>query len=256
MTETIFRPGTLYRGARWLYQRLPFHEQLYALIFFTSWRWLWHMKVVKTRYGFESLRNWLLDRKYGGSCGGSYPTRFGALGAKGTESVDYYELSQLFDGRNGVDIKESDVLVDIGCGKGRVINWWLHQGLRNKIIGLELDERFAQSTAERLKPYDKVRIVCGNALENLPEDGTIFFLFNPFHAPVVEKLKDRLYDMFRERGDLTVVYCNCKYLEVFQNDPNWIVKAPRVRTFHRCAFIRLRACPSPVHAGASLRESR
>jgi SAM-dependent methyltransferase len=256
VAETTSHPGTPHRGVRWLCQRLPFHEWLYALVFCTPWRWLWRMKVVKTRCGFESLRNWLLDSKYGGSCGGAYPTRFEALGAKGTSSIDYYQLSRLFDPRNGVIIKESDVLVDVGCGKGRVINWWLHQGLRNKMVGLELDERFAQLTAERLKPYDNVRILSGNALDNIPEDGTIFFLFNPFHAPVVEKLKDLLNGMFCERGDVTIVYCKCECLDLFQNDPNWVVEPLRVRSFYKAAIIRLKAAAPAMLATAPLRESR
>jgi SAM-dependent methyltransferase len=232
--------GSLYGGARWLYRRLPFHEQLFFLIFHSSWRWEFRMRVIKTHCGIEALRNWLLDRKYGGSCGGRYPTHFGALGAKDTSSIDYYQLSRLFHAKNGVVIKESDVLVDVGCGKGRVINFWLHQGLRNKIVGIELDERFARPAAERLKPYKNVRIVCGNALDNVPEDGTIFFLFNPFHAPVVAAFKDRLCSMFRDGGSVTIVYCNCKCLDLFQNDPNWVVEPMRLRTFYPAAVIRLK----------------
>jgi hypothetical protein len=244
--------GSLYGGTRWLYRRLPFHERLYALVFHTQWRWLWAVNVVKTRCGLELLRNWLVDRKYGGSCGGAYPTRFEGLGAKGTSSIDYYQLSRIFHEMNGVIIKESDVLVDVGCGKGRVINWWLHQGLRNKIVGIELDERFARPTAERLKPYDNVRIICGNALDNIPEDGTIFFLFNPFHAPVVAAFKDRLYSMFRDRGNVTVVYYRCLYVDHFQNDPNWVVEFQRSRTFYRAAVIRLRGDVSRAEAGTGV----
>jgi SAM-dependent methyltransferase len=248
--------SALHRGARWLYRRLPFHEQLYALVFHTQWRRLWYFKVVKTRCGLESLRNWLLDRKYGGSCGGAYPTRFEEIGAKSTSSIDYYQLSRLFHEKNGVVIRESDVLVDVGCGKGRVINWWLHQALRNKIVGIELDERFARFAAKRLKPYANVRIVCGNALDNVPEDGTVFFLFNPFHAPVVEAFKDRLYSMFHDRGNVTIVYCNCKCLDLFRNDPNWVVQPPRLRTFYPCAVIRLKGGLPPAAPARSASEGQ
>ena len=43
-------------------------------------------------------------------------------------------LPKLFNERNGTAIKSSDVLVDVGCGRGRVINWWLSLGLGNKIV--------------------------------------------------------------------------------------------------------------------------
>jgi hypothetical protein len=32
----------------------------------------------------------------------------------------------------------------------------------------------------------------GNALENLPSDGTLFFLFNPFAREVVDRFRVRL----------------------------------------------------------------
>ncbi len=80
------------------------------------------------------------------------------------------------------------MLVDIGCGKGRVINFWLHQGLTNRLIGLELDPDVATAAQQRLAPYRNVQIIVGDAIENLPTDGTLFYLYNPFERPIVEAL--------------------------------------------------------------------
>jgi SAM-dependent methyltransferase len=200
--------------------------------------WFYWMQIIKTRCGLESVRNFLIDRHFGGSCGGAYPTRFADSGARGTSSVDYYQLPKLFHEQNGVVIRPSDVLLDVGCGKGRVINWWLGRGLRNKMIGIELDERFAAPTAERLRKYSNVSIVCGNALEHIPPDGTLFFLFNPFTAPVVEAFKDRVIEVCGEDGDVTIVYSFCVHADIFRNDPRWVVEPARTKTFWPAVVVR------------------
>jgi hypothetical protein len=145
-------------------------------------------------------------------------------------------------------IRPSDVLVDVGCGKGRVINWWLSRGLRNKMIGIELDERFAAPTAARLQAYPNVSIFCGNALEHIPPDGTLFFLFNPFTAPVVEAFKDRVIDVCGENANPTILYSFCVHADVFRNDPRWIVEPVRIKTFWPAVVVR-RA--RPLHSSHS-----
>jgi len=206
--------------------------------------WFYRMQLVKTRCGLELLRNYLFDRQFGSSCGGAYPTRFADTGARGTSSVDYCQLPKLFHERNGVMIRDTDVLVDVGCGKGRVINWWLRRGLHNKMIGIELDDRFAAPTAERLRQFPNVSIVCGNALENIPPDGTLFFLFNPFTAPIVAAFKDRVIEVCGEAADVTIVYSLCAHAEVFRNDPRWVVTSVQTKTFWPAVVIR-RARPLP-----------
>ncbi len=133
-------------------------------------------------------RNALIDIRYGGLLLGKIKTRYAHLGAVNTENSDYAALSRIFENR----IKSSDVLVDIGCGKGRVINEWLSYGLGNRMIGIELDERIAEQTRRRLRRYRNVTILTGDAIQNIPIDGTLFYLYNPFAAHVMEAFKNRL----------------------------------------------------------------
>ncbi len=160
-------------------------------------------------------------------------------------------LPKLFNERNGTAIKSSDVLVDVGCGRGRVINWWLSLGLGNKIVGIEMEDRFAAEAAARLAPYPNVRIIQGNALEHIPPDGTIFYLFNPFGREVLAAYKDRLIDVFGAGLDVTIVYHFACHADVFENDPRWVVEPGRTKTFHPSVIVR----PAPVTApvlGAAL----
>lgn len=70
---------------------------------------------------------------------------FKRLGANGVYHTDYSVINTIF---SLVPIGEQDVLVDVGCGKGRVINYWLSQGYTNKMVGLELDPQVAAQTVQ------------------------------------------------------------------------------------------------------------
>ncbi len=113
-------------------------------------------------------------------------------------------------------IAPNDVLVDVGCGKGRVLAWWLSRGYRNRMIGLELDPRIAAATAARFAAASNVRVIAGDAVENLPPDGTLFWLFNPFDEPVLRAFRDRLKQCCEEGARL--VYSHARHLAVFSGD--------------------------------------
>src|SRR5262249_38218171 len=111
------------------------------------------------------LRNSILDFRYGGSfLGGAVYNSRGPEGASMVINTEYGVMPQLFNGRVG----KADVLVDVGCGKGRVINWWLSRGLGKKIIGVELDEHVAEVTKRRLRRYPHIEIRSGSILDVLP----------------------------------------------------------------------------------------
>lgn len=147
----------------------------------------------------RTCRNALFDLRYGGFSGGY--ARNPVEGAHGTGATDYALMPQIFSGL----IRPSDVLVDVGCGRGRVVNFWLSQGYRNRIYGLELMEHVAADTRRRLARYPNVTIITGNAIENLPMDGTVFYLFNPFDRRFIEPLADRLREIARAH-EITIVY--------------------------------------------------
>jgi SAM-dependent methyltransferase len=185
------------------------------------------------------LRNARFDLRYGRFLGGSVRSPYAHLGIADTANTDYAAMPKIFRNK----IKNRDVLVDIGCGKGRVINWWLSRGLGNKIVGIEFDERIAGQTRKRLRGYKNVTIITGDALKLLPEGGTIFYMFNPFSGRWVTELRDVMLAQFRGRRNITLFYYNCVYVEVFRSDPNWIVKEIDLTStvrLHRLAVITLR----------------
>jgi hypothetical protein len=180
-----------------------------------------------------------LDLRYGAFLGGTRRTPYSHLGIEDTANTDYGVLPLIFNGR----IRDSDVLVDVGCGKGRVINWWLSQGLRNRIIGIEIDKAVATATRKRLAGFGNVEIIAGDVVQHMPAEGTIFYLFNPFKAAGVEAFKNRLAQLVSGHRNVTIFYYNCVHLEVFELDPNWLVhklELTSVHNFHPLAVIQWR----------------
>lgn len=177
----------------------------------------------RTRMGLRPLQDLLMDLRFGGRAGGTLRNPFAVEGASRVQSTSYAALAKLYR-RNGIAIRESDVLVDVGCGRGRVINWWLSRGLRNRMVGLELLPSVAAETAARLRRYPNVEIVCGDAVELMPPEGTFFYLYNPFDAPVMRRFADALLARAARPAELRILYFNCRHLDVFRDDPRWHVQ--------------------------------
>ena len=163
------------------------------------------------------LRNVAFDLKYGAFLGGTVAAR--SPGAHASGNTDYAVMDQFFRGR----IHEHDVLVDVGCGRGRVLNWWLRYHGTHRIVGIELLEEVAAATAARLRSYSNVQVIAGDALENLPSDGTLFFLFNPFDAPTMARFKERFRALCRANPARRLLYYAPVHLDIFAQDPEWRV---------------------------------
>jgi SAM-dependent methyltransferase len=169
------------------------------------------------RRGPMMLRAALRDLRYGRPLGGTVRTRYGHLGAFHSTNTPYEDMARLFA---EVEVGPADVIVDVGCGKGRSLNWLLGRFPDNSIVGIELDPEIGAATAKRLRRRANVTIRCGDAIELLPPEGTIFYLFNPFDGSVMVRFAAALL----ARPPATVVYYNAKHLEPFRADPRFAVR--------------------------------
>ena len=134
---------------------------------------------------------------------------------------DYMVLKRLF---RAVPIRPDDVLVDIGCGKGRVINWWLKLGKDNRIIGVEYDPDTAQKTRTRLLPYKNVEVMQGDAIALVPSEATYLYLFNPFDDELMARFLAALKERIADKSKLRIIYYRPLYLDVIKNDSYWQVQ--------------------------------
>ena len=127
----------------------------------------------------------------------------------GYEPTSYQFLESLF---NQFPFKESDGLVDFGCGNGRVLFMAAMYSCKN-ITGYEFSgERFA-ALADNLERFNKkhggpssIRIVHGDAQDAVIEDtANKFFFFNPFHLKVYMKVIRNIEKSLKNRPrDITI----------------------------------------------------
>lgn len=179
------------------------------------------------------MRTVAIDLRYGAILAGNAPSR--GPGAYVVANTPYSVLPHIFARR----IRRDDVLVDVGCGKGRVINWWLSRGLRNRLVGIEVDPDVASATRKRLRSFPNVTIVCADAAVAVPDDATLLYLYNPFDRAATERFKENLAQRFA-RG-IRTLYWNPHWVEVFEDDPRWDVEVmelphvsdPRIAGAHR-----------------------
>jgi hypothetical protein len=169
----------------------------------------------------KTARNIVRDLRFGKPLGGTVRTRYAHLGAHDVGNADYDDLAILFA---EADVRPDDVMVDVGAGKGRAINWFVDKHPRNRVVGIELDPEICAETAKRLRKFPQVTILCGDAVDLLPADGTLFYLFNPFDESVMARFRDRLAAVRSGRGRSRVVYYNYKALQLFEDDPRFAVR--------------------------------
>lgn len=150
---------------------------------------------------------------------GNLKTAYKYLGANDVYHTKYSAMPLIF---RFVPISKQDVLVDVGCGKGRIINYWLSRKLTNKIIGLELDPKVARQTSRHLSRWNNVSIRSGDAIANLPKDGTIFYFYNPFDLQKVKEFEQALSKRYDKRP-VKIIYYNPKSLNVFCNG-DWNIR--------------------------------
>ena len=142
-----------------------------------------------------------------------------------TTSTEYSVLEKLF---SNISIAARDVIVDVGCGKGRVLAWLMHKKIPNKVIGVEVDPSVASETKKRMRRYKQIEILTGDVTEEaFPLNGTIFYLFNPFGELVMRKFIKKIENNLLG-GGLTnrflIVYYNCAHLNAFEENPIWKIK--------------------------------
>jgi predicted RNA methylase len=110
-----------------------------------------------------------------------------------------------------------DVLVDFGCGKGRVLLIAAMRGLK-RVAGVEFSEELCSIARENIRRLEKktrlcpVEVVCTDAsLYEVQADETIFFFFNPFDSAVMNEVIRNIENSFdHDPRRISIVYINLK----------------------------------------------
>jgi SAM-dependent methyltransferase len=122
-------------------------------------------------------------------------------------------------------LRPDDVVVDIGCGTGRVVCWFARQPVA-RCIGIELSAdlaELARANAARLRGRRAtVEIINADAAAVDYADGTVFVLNNPFGPATLELVLARIRQSVDERPRrVRLAYITPRHEDVFV-DAGWL----------------------------------
>lgn len=107
-----------------------------------------------------------------------------AGGSTGSQSTPYFVLETVFkDAR----FSSEDSLIDVGCGKGRVLAYLQKNNFPCQLTGIELNPEvagFAQSWAEK---YTNINIICGDAFQLDYNAFSVIYMGRPFEPELFHK---------------------------------------------------------------------
>jgi len=114
-------------------------------------------------------------------------------------------------------IRRENLLIDYGCGKGRV-GFFLHQAVGCKAIGLEYDKEIYQQAEENrtnAAKGDGIIFYHADAAEFPVAKVDAFYFFNPFSVEILKSVMGRITESYYEhprRMRLFFYYPNDEYL--------------------------------------------
>lgn len=116
-------------------------------------------------------------------------TRFADEGAHDPTATHYFVLEELF---SHLAFDDGSHLLDVGCGKGRVLAHFVRQRYPGRATGIELDPELAEAAARWVGRYDSLSIISGSVLDIDLDRYTHFYLFNPFSPGVLQAFIESL----------------------------------------------------------------
>lgn len=138
----------------------------------------------------------------------------------GGHSSDHRLLRSAFAGR----VRETDVLVDLGCGRGRVLAHWLRAFPNHRVVGIEWDPSLAARTSSAFRGEPRCAVIAGDAVKVLPPDATLLYLFDLLGKEDMAQLRSELEVRPLSDPPQRIVYCNPRHVNVFESSGGWRVE--------------------------------
>ena len=142
-------------------------------------------------------------------------------GSSRYEAVNYYILEKLLS--QFCAHSDCRSIVDLGCGKGRVMAVAAHYGFQ-RITGVEFAVELCEEAHRNLRrteqkvPCFKWNIFRGHVLHyHIRQDDSVFFLFNPFDGNTLSSFLSRLDESCQRFQRTTYfLYANPEYGRVLE----------------------------------------
>ena len=122
------------------------------------------------------------------------------------EPTPYCVLERIAD--SGI-VTEECVLVDYGCGRGRV-GFFLHHQTGCRTIGVEYDPEIYTQAIDNHQACGSpggVSFVCMKAEQFCADEGDVFYFFNPFSLEVLQSVFGRILESYYSKPrDINLVF--------------------------------------------------
>lgn len=127
-------------------------------------------------------------------------------------TLPYKNIMQILSSLN---LTESDVFIDIGCGRGRVLYCASLFGVK-KVIGIELMPEhwaIARQNALMMKgKHSPIEVLNQSAEDFDYDEGTVFYMYNPFNEVTMNSVLLRInQSLQRKKRAITIIYANPVY---------------------------------------------
>jgi SAM-dependent methyltransferase len=167
-------------------------------------------------------RTWLrlVERLLGVDTGGIVELDELGVDERDREGYEGYEGSGWLDLRRMLrpgEVKPTDVFVDLGSGKGKVVMLAARYPFA-RVIGVELSEQLSEIARRNLangrgrRRAKQVELITADALQyEIPTDSTVIYMYNPFRGEVFEAVVARLIESVdRHPRQVRLIYLNPK----------------------------------------------
>jgi len=128
-----------------------------------------------------------------------------------SKPVEFYKLLER------AKVKYEDfIFVDLGSGKGRALLMASELPFK-RIVGVEFAIELHQAARENVGKYRSPSQRCGDfellhldaAAYSIPNENTVFYIYNPFHEEVMEKVLANIRQSLAEHPrEVIIIYCD------------------------------------------------
>lgn len=124
-----------------------------------------------------------------------------------------------------VPLPPESVLVDFGCGKGRVLLLAVLRGIR-KAVGIEFSPELCEIARKNIKIVEQatgsrldITVIEGDVTHyEIEDDQNVFFLFNPFDDVVLEAVVKNIKKSLQGKPrEIAIIYYNPVHSHILDN---------------------------------------
>lgn len=151
------------------------------------------------------------------------------IGGTSSSPTHYAFLKRIF---SHIELKPSDAVLDVGCGKGRVLAFLLKEKCPGRLYGIEYNPKVAEIAKNWSERYPQVQILIGDAFELNCNDYTVLTLARSF-LPVT-------YELFVQKLEETLTHPITLVSWYDQGSVRWMKKRPGWRMEYHELVKRIR----------------